>query len=543
MSRSTKEASPAARHVRALLQAGRLGPIRSFSADVGRPPPAAAKDPAFWEWGVLADRRGAVLGLLDGWLGPLTPTSYQDDSHGGVEAEAIVRLSTAGGAEGVVRLSRLRSLSNTVTVTGETGSITLDLDRQSLSAEPSSLLEGPLAAASGADADTADLIAACRALRQPLVHAWEAAGPTQATKLLAGRKVLVTGATGFIGARLVEKLVAEQGAEVTVAVRNFRRVARIARFPVKMVLADLSDPAEAAALVRGQDAVFSLAYDFGRPGADNVAVHRTLADACAREGVRRFVHVSSIAVYDGWPGADLDETSPATDVSWEYKAAKITIEADLRRRAADGSLSPVILQPTIVYGPFSSQWTDHFVGQLQSGTVILPDQGMGPCNGVYVDDVADALIAAAARPDVGGEAFIVSGADRFAWAALLGGYAAAIGRPEALTFEPAAPTPASAPRSSLPGRLLASPLARRVLTIVRDALGEDRIEQIRGLLARKAGPSVHRPAAGNPALYASRGTCSIDKARCLLGYEPAFDLGAGLAHTQAYIRWRYRGED
>ena len=534
--------SPAGRHVSALLQAGRLGAIRSFAADVGRPPPAAAKDPAFWERGVLAERRGAVLGLLDWWLGPLTPVRCQDDGHGGVEAEAILRLATADGAVGVVRLSRLRTLANTLTVTGEAGRVTLDLDQLTLSAEPSSLLDGTLADAAP-DTDIADLVAACRALREPLVHPWEAPGPTPATKLLAGRKVLVTGATGFIGARLVEKLVAEQGAEVTVAVRNFRRVARIARFPIRMVQADLRDPAEADALVQGQDAVFSLAYDFSRPGADNVAVHRTLADACARQGVRRFVHVSSIAVYDDWPTGDLTETSPATDVSWEYKAAKIAIEADLRHRAADGSLSPVMLQPTIVYGPFSGQWTDQFVDQLRSGTVILPDQGLGPCNGVYVDDVADALIAAAARADVGGEAFIVSGARPFAWAGLLKGYAEAIGRPEALAFEPAAPGPASPPRPSLPGRLLASPLARRALTMVRDALGEDRIERIRALLARKGGPSVHRPAAGNPPLWLSQGTCRVDKARRVLGFEPAFDLGEGLARTQAYIRWRYRGED
>ena len=541
MSRSKQDPS-AARHVRALLQAGRLGPIRSFTADVGRPPPAAAKDPAFWERGVLAERRGAVLGLLDGWLGPLTPISCQDDGHGGVEAEAILRLATADGAVGVVRLSRLRALSNSVTVTGEAGRVTLDLDQLTLTAEPPSLLDGTLADAAP-DTDPTGLVAACRALREPLAHPWEAPGPTPAPKLLAGRKVLVTGATGFIGARLVEKLVTEQGAEVTVAVRNFRRVARIARFPIRMVQADLRDPAEVDALVQGQDAVFSLAYDFSRPGADNVAVHRTLADACTRAGVRRFVHVSSIAVYDGWPTADLDETSPTTDVSWEYKAAKIAIEADLRRRAAEGSLSPVMLQPTIVYGPFSGQWTDQFVEQLRSGAVILPDQGLGPCNGVYVDDVAEALIAAAAKGDVGGEAFIVSGARPFAWTGLLAGYAEAIGRPEALAFEPAAPGPASAPRPSLPSRLLASPLARRALTMVRDALGEDRIERIRARLARKRGSTAHRPAAGNPPLWLSQGTCSIHKAKRRLDFEPGFDLGEGLARTQAYIRWRYRSED
>ncbi len=379
-------------------------------------------------------------------------------------------------------------------------------------------------------------------MRQPLVHPWETPDPTPVSKVLAGRKVLVTGATGFIGARLVEKLVSEQGAEVTVAVRDFRRVARIARFPIRMVQADLCDPVQAAALAEGQDAVFSLAYDFRRPGADNVAIHRTLADACAKKGVRRFVHVSSIAVYDDWPAGDLDESSPRTDVSWEYKAAKIAIEADLYRRSAEGSLSPVMVQPTIVFGPFSQQWTDHFAAQLRDGAVILPDRGQ--CNGVYVDDVADAMIAAAARSEVAGEAFIISGASPFAWADLFRGYAGALGRPEALTFEPAEPSQAAVRSPSLGQAILGSPAARRAITIVRDLVGEAVVEQLQARLeARRKGrgPAVHRPAMGNPAVFLSQGVCSVEKARRLLGFLPQFDLAAGMTRTAGYIRWRYQG--
>jgi nucleoside-diphosphate-sugar epimerase len=327
-------------------------------------------------------------------------------------------------------------------------------------------------------------------------------------------------------------------------VRNLKRAARIARFDVRLVPIELGRAGNVGDLVDGQDVAFGLAYDFKRSGADNVALHVEFADACERRGVRRLVHLSSVAVYDDWPSGTLDERSPRDARGSEYKIAKRAIEIDLARRAAAGALSSAILQPTIVYGAFSAQWTDRFVARVRDGVVELPGDGLGTCSGVYVDDVVDALMAAAVRPDAGDATWIISGARPFDWVTLIGGCADALGR--ALEYGDAQ---GEAPARSRVGAIINDPLrianwapVHRMLAILRDRLGDERVERLRErvvALRARGGPSVYRPADDDPSLYLARGVCSIEKARRELNFTPAFEIDEGMRRTRDYIRWRY----
>jgi nucleoside-diphosphate-sugar epimerase len=365
---------------------------------------------------------------------------------------------------------------------------------------------------------------------------------TPSTSPLQGKPVLVTGATGFLGARLVERLVRDHGAKVTAAVRNPQRAVRIKGLDVALTRIDLDGQANPEAMVAGQEIVFNLAYDFRRSAADNLAGFDSLTAACVKAGVGRFVQVSSIAVYDAWPVGELTEASPCDGPGYDYKVAK----REMERRLLASSLPAVMLQPTLIYGPDSAQWTDRYAQQLRYGIVVLPAEGQGLCNAVHVDEVVDALILAATAPGAVGETFIISGAQPMTWAQLLGSYAQAVGRPQALSLVQMEPPPPPQPGGSSGGgglgALANTPAVRKVLGLVEAALGERAIEQLRKAALKaqsRGGTLVHSPDAETYRLFTAQGPCRVDKAGRLLGYKPAADPAPALAQTADYVRRRF----
>lgn len=359
----------------------------------------------------------------------------------------------------------------------------------------------------------------------------------------------MTGAGGFIGARVAEKLVRDHDVEVTAIVRRKSRAGRLAGLEVGIAEADLGDRAATERAVAGQDIVINVAYDFQASGEENVRAFRNLAAACAAGETKRLVQVSSIVVYDGWPEDDLSETSPAERPGTEYKNAKMAMEAELASLAASGALAAAVIQPTIVYGPHAWIWTNRIVEQLALGTVILPDPANGNCPAVYVDDVADAILLAAAHEAEGCERYIVSGPEPTTWRNFFESYARMIGADSIRYVDPAELRAGQAAPASGLRALIGNPLAivnwrpaRRAKNALRRAVGDARLERLRkGVIAlrRRRGPLVYYPGEYELRLYLARGRCTIDKARAELGYAPKFDFAAGMECTADYVRRTY----
>lgn len=357
-----------------------------------------------------------------------------------------------------------------------------------------------------------------------------------------GRTAFVAGGSGFIGGALARHL-AELGAQVIVPTRDRSLVGKRDHPHIRYIPSRLGDAAALAQQLAGVAAAFNLAYDFRRSAKDNIALYEAMADACTAARVPMLAQASSVAVYDGWPTGNIDESSPCDGTGHDYKLAKRAMEKDIGRRVATGAFDAVILQPTIVYGPGSPQWTDALVERMAGGVLILPENLEGLCNGVHIDDVVGAFAAAADMERGGGERFIVSGPRPFLWSALFSAYAEACGAE--LRYErtaPYTPSPPVAPgkgTAKAKAKALLSGAVRSASAVAAGVIGTARLERLRGKIMRmKPGGRVYRPATENPRLFHARGVASIEKMRARL-YAPQVGPEEGIGGTQAYIRDKY----
>ncbi len=218
----------------------------------------------------------------------------------------------------------------------------------------------------------------------------------------ASRHAFVTGATGFLGRNLVERL-AERGWKITAAYRSEERFALLRPWDVAGVRCSVLDPAGlAAAMPEGVDAVFHLAADlsmWARHGSrqlrTNVDGTRNALAAAERRGAGRFVFTSSWSAWGLRPGdPPLAERDPQRGIASPvlYDRTKQAAETVVRQAAADG-LPAVILNPCHILGRYDSRNWGRMVRMVHARR--LP--GIPPGSGVFchAGAVADAHIAAA----------------------------------------------------------------------------------------------------------------------------------------------------
>jgi len=360
--------------------------------------------------------------------------------------------------------------------------------------------------------------------------------------MLRFKKALVTGASGFIGGRLTEQLILDHGVEVRALVSRFTHASRIARFNLEMVGGGIDDAEAVDRAVAGCEVVFHCAHDFEHPQR-NLDGARALAEASLRHGVRRLVYVSSISVYEPLPDLEVDESTKSEPCGWTYPDNKLAVENMLLEFGAGHGLPVAVLQPTIVYGPYSRPWTLDPVIRLRSGRVVLPDDGGGVCNPVYVDDVVAALLAAAEDEAAVGERFLISGPDAVTWREFYAAYERLLGTQSVVLMPTGEIQRLNGQKGEVsnfqlskrdPFKLLNYTLVRRIYKFVRrHRIGEGLRKQAKQALP----PPLYLPDEVRLALLRARARVKIDKARRMLGYQPAYDFNRGMALTAKYIEW------
>ena len=345
---------------------------------------------------------------------------------------------------------------------------------------------------------------------------------------LKGQAVAVTGASGFIGQRLVAALV-RAGAEVTALVRSRHGVAALQALGARVLVAPLLPGPGLRDALAGQAVLFHFAYDMRASGADNLAAFQALLAAAS--GVGRIVHASSAVVYDDWPDGRLTEASPiSTATGSGYRQAKMAMEALLMAQ----SVPVAILQPTIVWGKGSPQWTEAAFAALRRGGVVLPDP-VGLCPALHVDDLVQAALLAAAVPDLRQERFLIDGPERITWAEFYQAHAGRIGGGQVL-LQPLAdlqarlgPAPVAVPPH---GPSVAARVSAGLRRLVGNRRFEAAVDLAKGLAGGK-GPTW--PDRSALILYAARPEVVTELARARLHYDPKGTLAAGLAEIPAQL--------
>lgn len=320
-------------------------------------------------------------------------------------------------------------------------------------------------------------------------------------------KALVTGATGFVGSHLVDRLLSE-GLEVICMTRATSNRKWIDSLPVEVRQATLDDSNALEAAVKNVDFVFHVAgLAKGRSPdeyrAVNVEGTRLLLDAAIRAGDigRRFLYVSSLTAVGPNRGVEpSDETAEPQPVD-SYGETKLAAEQCVLGEAS--RLPVTIIRPPAVYGPRDRSFLTLF--RVAKRFHMVPSVGPSSqeLSFVHVTDLVDGIWLAATTPAAVGRTYFVSGGIHR--------------RKEVI----------DALSDSLDMRLLRI----RLPSLVAKAVGEmgELVWTLTGkpqIVSRRKIRDMLRP----------RWTCSCERARAELGFGPSIELRSGMRETARWYR-------
>jgi len=320
-------------------------------------------------------------------------------------------------------------------------------------------------------------------------------------------KIALTGASGYTGGRLLERLLA-RGDSVRALVRAGSVTSALTSNRVEIVRGVLGSAEDAQRLVAGCDAVLHVAAVYRTAGHKdsyyrevNVLGTQKLLEASVAAGVRRFVHTSTVGVHGDVKNPPADENAPIAP-SDIYQATKAEAEALAREFGRNRGLEVAVVRPAAIFGPGETRLLKVFKSIARGRYAVVGD-GTPHYHLVYIDDLVEGFLLALTRPEAAGETFIIAG-------------------PRSISQNDLAREVAQATGGSVwPVHLPAWPIQR---------LG-DAVEALCVPLGLE--PPIHRRRVD---FWVKNRSFSIEKARRLLGYEPKVDVSEGIARTARWYR-------
>ncbi|MEX0800829.1 MAG: NAD-dependent epimerase/dehydratase family protein [Dehalococcoidia bacterium] len=326
-------------------------------------------------------------------------------------------------------------------------------------------------------------------------------------------KVLVTGAAGFIGGHLVERLL-ERGDEVRALSLPSSDTALLEELPVQLFYGDITDPGSLVASMQGVELVFHAAArvtDWGPWAAfrrETVQGTRNVLSAAIAAGASGFLMTSSVSAYGNpLPRRVLEESRPygryKGGLANYGRSKRLAEEAAIQRHAA-GEIRVTIVRPSVVYGPRNTL-VSKMVKYLKSPLPVWVGSPDHPIPLIDVQDVVEGCIAAAASPAGSGELFNLTNEERVTYRQAIDTLC------QMLDLSP--------PRWGIPrGVVMAQAIA---------------VEEIAGILWPREEPPITR---GGVEAMTMAATVSAAKARTLLGWEAKIGLEEGYQRMTAWLK-------
>lgn len=227
--------------------------------------------------------------------------------------------------------------------------------------------------------------------------------------------ILVTGATGFVGSHVVERC-HEQRIPVRAIVRRGSETALLSQWGTELIEGELSDPSAVEQAVRGTSVVVHCAAKVGDWGPVepyrevNVrCLEKLLAAVEATGTLRRFIHVSSLGVYEARDHHGTDETAePSASGIDGYTLTKIEAENLVRQHIRERNLPATILRPGFIYGPRDRSVLPRLLERLRRRQVKFFGTGEQLMNNTFVGNLVDAIFAAIDRPQAAGQVYNIT---------------------------------------------------------------------------------------------------------------------------------------
>jgi nucleoside-diphosphate-sugar epimerase len=367
------------------------------------------------------------------------------------------------------------------------------------------------------------------------------------------KRVAVFGASGFVGATLVEQFSNSREIEVAPIIHSAGNAWRLARLGLDLQQVDILSKAEVDNAIRGCTHVVNCTR-----GDDAVMLKglKNLLDASVRHKVRRFVHLSSVMVYGDPPLAENEDSTIPRMPKGTYARTK-QVQDGMVRSAARHGLSSVVLVPPNISG-VHSEYLAALVNLINAGQFVLMDGGRCPCNLVDVCNLTWAIELALSEGSGDGSRYFVTDGGACTWADVISDLErlkvtkARVGHVTREALENVAPVVVASRPS------LIRSMTHLVSSDIREALRKDPLWKkldmtLRGWIA-KLGSSVEEPLrlwVEGPLPVVKRASIqqfdrrlcshqlrdvrhSIDKARRELGYRPRYSYRESM---DAFMLW------